>query len=218
VAPRRLALGGAALLLSVVAPANALAAPAVSAKTPCIRYIGTNPPAPTLGVTATGWTAVAPLTFSLGSQAVGTATTDAAGTFDTGNAQFTPPEPKGNLQTMTLTAADGAGGTATSKVQVVRLIVTVPGGRHMPSAKVKYRAFGFVPHKKLYLFVRRGNKTKGRFVLGKPKGACGLLTTRMRFMPLKQYSAGVYEFWFSHSKTYSKATRIYSYKIQITKS
>jgi hypothetical protein len=217
VASRRLALGGAALLLSVAAPSAALAAPTVSSSAPCVRYIGTIPAQPTLGVAATGWGAVTPLTFSLGKTTLGTGTTDETGSFAT-STPFTPPEPKGNLQTMTLTAADGNGGTATSKVQVVRLIVTVPGGRHAPSAKVKYRAFGFMPHKKLYLFVRRGNKTKGRFVLGKPKGACGLLTTKMRFMPLKKYSAGVYEFWFSHSKTYSKATRIYSYKIQITRS
>jgi hypothetical protein len=215
---RRLALGGAVLLLSAVAPASALAAPTVASSVPCVRYIGTNPPAPTLGVSASGWSALTPLTFTLGSASLGTGTTDATGAFSTGGSPFTPPEPKGNLQTMTLTAADATGAQATAKVRVVRLIVTVPGGKHKPSARVKYRAFGFAPGKKLYLFVRRGNKTKGRFTLGKPHGDCGLLTAKMRFMPLKRYSAGVYEFWFSHSKVYSRATRIYSYKIAITRS
>lgn len=215
---RRLALGGAALLLSLAAPPAALAAPTVTSSAPCVRYIGTNPPAPTLGVTASGWSAVTPLTFTLGSASLGTGSTDAAGAFSTGTSPFTPPEPKGNLQMMTLTATDAAGVQATTTVKVVRLIVTVPGGRHKPSAKVRYRAFGFAPGKKLYLFVRRGGRTKGRFTLGKPSGNCGLLTTRMRFMPLKKYSAGVYEFWFSHSKVYSRATRIYSYKIQISRS
>jgi hypothetical protein len=217
-ASRRMALGGAALLLSIAAPSSAIADPAVAPASPCVRYIGTVPPQPTLGLTSSGWAPLAPLSFALDGTPVGSGVTDPTGAFSTGTSPLTPPSPKGNLQTMTLSATDGSGVTATSTVKIVRLIVTVPGGSHKPSAKVKYRAFGFAPGKQLYLFVRRGNKTKGRFSLGTTKGDCGTLVKKLRFMPLRRYSAGLYEFWFSHSKTYSTKTRIYSYKIRISRS
>jgi hypothetical protein len=214
-AARRTALRGAALLVSLAAPATAVADPAVAPSSPCVRYVETAPPAATLGVVSSGWAADTPLTFKLAGQSVGSGTTDAAGGFD-GRAQpFTPPEPKGNLQTVALTAEDGSGAVATAQVKLVRLIVTVPTGRYRPSKKVTYKAFGFAPDKKLYLFVRRGGKTKGRFLLGRTRTDCGLLTKKMRFMPLRKYKPGLYEFWFSHSKTYSTKTRIYRYTIQI---
>jgi hypothetical protein len=206
------------LLISIAAPATAMADPAVAPSTPCVRYVDTTPPAATLGVVSSGWAANTPLTFTLKGRSVGSGTTDETGAFSTGTDPFTPPEPKGNLQTVPLTATDGSGVVATTQVKLVRLIVTVPNGRYKPSKKVKYRAFGFAPGKRLYLFVRRGGKTKGRYLLGRTKGDCGLLTKRMRFMPLRKYSPGLYEFWFSHSKTYSTKTRIYSYKIRISRS
>ena len=209
------ALGGAALLLSITAPATAAADPVVAPTSPCVRYVDTAPPAATLGVVSSGWAAGAALTFKLAGHPVGSGRTDAGGAFNTGTDPFTPPEPKGNLQTVALTAEDGTGAIATQPVKLVRLIVTVPNGRYKPSKLVKYRAFGFAPGKRLYLFVRRGGKTKGRFLLGRTKGDCGLLVKQMRFMPLRKYSPGLYEFWFSHSRTYSTRTRIYRYTIQI---
>jgi hypothetical protein len=214
-ARRVAALGGAALLVSIAAPASAQAAPAVASVTPCVRYVGTNPPAPTLGVVASGFPANAPLSISFAAQPVAAVTADATGAFSTGTSPFTPPVTRKNLETVTLAAQDNAGNTATAQVQFVRLGVIVPHGRFRPSKKVKYRAFGFAPGKRIYLFVRRGGKTRGRFSLGKAKGDCGLLTKKMRFMPLKHYTPGVYEFWYSHSKRYSTKTRIYRYKIRI---
>jgi hypothetical protein len=214
-ARRVAALGGAALLVSIAAPASAQAAPAVASVTPCVRYVGTTPPAPSLGVVASGWLANDPLTFTFAGQNVGSGTADATGAFSTGTSPFTPPTAQKNIQTVTLTAQDTAGNSASAQVRFVRLGVTVPHGRFRPSKKVKYRAFGFAPGKRIYLFVRRGGKTKGRFLLGKAKGDCGLLTKKLRFMPLRHYKPGVYEFWYSHSKRYSTKTRIYRYKIRI---
>jgi hypothetical protein len=158
---------------------------------------------------------MAPLTFKVDGQTVGTGAADAAGAFNNAAAPFTPPAPKGNLQSVTLTADDGAT-VATSPMKIVRLIVTVPS-KAKPSKRVKYRAFGFQPGKRLYLFVRRGGKTKGRFTLGKPTGECGTLTKKLRYMPLKSWSTGLYDFWYSQTKTYSQATRIYGYRIRIFK-
>jgi hypothetical protein len=216
-ASRRATLGVAALLLALAAPATAAAAPAVAPLAPCVRYVGTTPPAPTLGVTASGFTANAPLTFKLNGDEVGTGTADPLGAFSTGTNPFTPPEPKFNVSSYTLTAEDGTGAVASAPLQIVRLTVDVPD-RAKPSQKVRYRAFGFAPGKRLYLFVRRGGKTRGRFDLGKPHGACGQVTKRLRYMPLKKWSTGRYEYWYSQSKRYSKKTRIYGYQIRIFKS
>jgi hypothetical protein len=212
---RAAALGGAALLVSIAAPASAAAAPVVAAASPCVRYVGTKPPSPSLGVVTSGWAANTPLSFSFAGANVGSGTTDPTGAFTTGATPFTPPKPKRNLQTVTLSAQDGAGNTASAQVKLVKLGVTVPKGRFKPSRRVKYRAFGFAPGRRLYLFVRRGGETKKRVLLGRTKGDCGLLTKKLPLMPLKHPKAGVYDFWYSHSKRYSKQTRIYRYKIQI---
>jgi hypothetical protein len=214
-ASRAAALGGAALLVSIAVPAAAQAAPTIAAASPCVRYVGTKPPAPSLGVLTSGWGPNSPLSFSFAGVNVGSGTTDPTGAFNTGAAPFTPPKPKHNLQTVTLSAQDAAGNTATAQVKLVKLVVTVPKGRFKPSRRVKYRAFGFAPGKKLFLFVRRGGKTLKRVPLGRTKGACGLLTKKLPLMPLAHPKAGVYDFWYSHSKRYSKQTRIYRYKIQI---
>jgi hypothetical protein len=216
-ASRRAPLGVAALLLALAAPATAAAAPAVTPLAPCVRYVGTTPPAPTLGLTASGFTANAPLTFKVDGNPLGTGTADPLGAFSTGTSPFTPPEPKFNLGSFTLTAEDGTGAVASSPLRVVRLTVDVPN-RAKPSKRVRYRAFGFAPGKRLYLFVRRGGKTRGRFDLGKPHGDCGQVTKRLRYMPLKHWSTGRYEYWYSQSKRYSKQTRIYGYQIRIFKS
>jgi hypothetical protein len=216
-AARRTALGSAVLIASLAAPAAASAAPTVSPSAPCVRYVGTNPPAKSLGVNTAGWPAGAFLNFKIGGQFVGSGTTDANGAFSAPVGSFSPPEPKGNLQTQTLTADNGAGVVASAPVTVVRLIVKVPD-RAKPTTKVKYRAFGFQPGARLYLHILRKGKVRGRFNLGKPKGNCGTLTKKLRYMPLKHWSTGTYAFWYSHSKKYSVQTRIYGYKIKIFKS
>jgi hypothetical protein len=214
-AARRTALGGAALLITLAAPATASAV-VVAPGVPCVRYVPTTPPQPTLPLSTSGWAPAAPLTFKVNGSVVGNGTADAGGAYSTGAAPFVPPQPKGNLQTTTLTAEDGTGNEATAPMKLVRLTVAVPA-RAKPSQRVKYRAFGFQPGKRLYLFVRRGGKTKGRFALGKPQGDCGTLTKRLRYMPLKTWRTGTYEYWYAQEKKYSKATRIYGYKINIFK-
>ena len=76
-----------------------------------------------------------------------------------------------------------------------------------PRKKVKFRMFGFQTGKRIYLHIRRGEKTKGRFTMGTANGDCGLATKRMRFMPLRNYKTGTYEYWFGHSKKFSKQDR-----------
>ena len=214
---RRTALGSAALLTVLAAPASASAAPVVATTVPCVRFVDLDPSAAvsalaTLGVSTSGWSASTPLSFTVDGEPVGTGRADNLGAYNNQGGLFKPPEPKGNLQTSTL-AVNGA---ASTQFKIVRLTVQVPA-RAKPSKRVKYRVFGFQPGKRVYLFVRRGGKTKGRFTLGKPKGDCGTLTKKLRYMPLKRWRTGTYEYWYTQERKYSKSTRIYGYKLNIFK-
>ena len=216
-ASRRTALGGAALSIVLAAPAAASAATVVETTVPCVRFVDLDPssassPLATLGVSTVGWPASTPLTFTVDGATVGTGTADNDGAYNNQGGLFKPPEPKGNLQTSTLSV----NGTASTRFRIVRLTVKVPG-RAKPSKQVKYRVFGFQPGKRVYLFVRRGGKTKGRFTLGKPNGDCGTLTKKLRYMPLRHWTTGRYEYWYTQNRKYSKATRIYGYRLDIFK-
>jgi hypothetical protein len=214
-ARRRTALGGAALFTVLAAPAPASAA-TVTTTVPCVRFVDVDPSAgvdalPTLGVATSGWNASTPLSFTVDGAVVGTGQADNLGAYNNQTGLFKPPEPKGNLQTSTLAVN---GGMASTQFRIVRLTVQVPA-RAKPSKRVKYRVFGFQPGKRVYLFVRRGGKTKGRFTLGKPQTECGTLTKKLRYMPLRRWRTGKYEYWYTQDKKYSKTTRIYGYQLNI---
>jgi hypothetical protein len=106
-------------------------------------------------------------------------------------------------QTFALTATDGAGIAATpAELQVVRYGVTMPQ-RARPRDRVRYRAFGFERGERIYLHVRRNDRTLDRFSLGEAEGECGKASKRMRYMPLTRYRTGTYEYWFSQSPRFS---------------
>jgi hypothetical protein len=113
-----------------------------------------------------------------------------------------------------LTATDGTLSATPKSVLVTHVGVKLP--THLrPTRKARWRAYGFIPRRRVYLFVRRHGHTLGRFSLGKAKGACGDVSKRMRGMPLRHYTTGHYQFWFAQSKRYSKRTRIVGYDITI---
>lgn len=211
---RAAAPAGAAVLLALTA--SAASAATVTPTSPCTRYVRSTPAVPTLGLSTSGWTPGAALTFKVGGQVVGTATADAAGAFASSAHQFVPPAPNGNFQSTTLTAEDGAGGVATAPIGLVRLGIVTPN-KAAPGKVVAYKVFGFRPGAKLYLFVRRGGKVKGRFMLGRPHGACGRLTKRLRYMPLKSWTTGRYEYWASNDARFSAKTAVQVFKIDISR-
>ena len=98
---------------------------------------------------------------------------------------------------------------------VTHIGVTTRPAHTKPTNKVRFSAFGFVPGKRVYLFIRRHGHTLGRFSLGKAKGACGDVAKRMRFMPLRHFSAGAYQYWFSPRKQFDKRFSI-GYRATIT--
>jgi hypothetical protein len=114
-----------------------------------------------------------------------------------------------NQATFQLTATDSAGGVAApSSVKVTKWTVDIPSRAHA-THKVRYRAFGFIPGRRVNLFVRRGGRTRGSFSLGKAKGSCGIATRRLRYMPLRHYSTGNYQYFFEQTKHFnSHAPRI----------
>ncbi len=198
----------AALMLAVggLAAAPSANAATVGTNASCVRIF---PGVPSLPVFADGFGPGAFLTFKVDGATVGSGTTDPNGHFDNladPNTWFTPSELQGkNTGTVQLTAEDGAGGIAGPvPVKATNLTWIGPPRAVKPTKRVRFRMFGFRTGERLYLHIRRGGKTRGRFSMGKAKGDCGLATKKMRFMPLRGYKTGTYEYWIGHSKKFDR--------------
>jgi hypothetical protein len=209
-ARRTLALA-CGLGLSLLLPAAASAA-TVAPTAHCVLDGQRN-----LSVASSGWTPGEPLTFALDGKSLGTGTADALGTFSNAADPFAAPLLTGDpVRRFTLTAANATGVQASAPVKVVHRTVAVPK-RARPSRRVRYRAYGFPHGKRLYLHVRRGKRTLGRFVLGRPHGACGVVGKRLRYMPLRHWSSGTYDYWFSNQRHFKRSRALFGYRIRIYK-
>jgi hypothetical protein len=211
-ARRALALA-CALAASLIAPAAASAATVASTQ-PCVLDGVSN-----LSVTSSGWAPGASLNFALNGRSVGTGVADAAGLFSNAANPFAPPLLTGRhrIRQFMLTAADATGQQANTRVKVVHRTVDVPG-RARPSKRVRYRAYGFPSGKRLYLHVRRGTHTLGRFRMGRAHGACGVASRRLRYMPLRRWSTGTYDYWFGTRRHFKRSRALFGYRIRIYKS
>jgi hypothetical protein len=209
---RALALA-VALACSALAPAAASAA-TVATTQPCVLDGVSD-----LAVTSSGWTPGASLNFALNGRSVGTGVADATGAFGNAANPFEPPLLSGRrrVRRFTLTAADATGQQAATTVKVVHRTVDVPG-RARPSKRVRFRAYGFPHAKRIYLHVRRGSHTLGRFAIGRAHGACGVASRRLRYMPLRHWSTGTYDFWFGNRKHFKRNRALFGYRIRIYKS
>jgi len=123
--------------------------------------------------------------------------------------------PSGASFTFQLTADDGNGTVAGPVAVPVSNVVVRAPANSKPSKRVRFRVFGFLPDKRVYLHVRRNGKTKGRFSLGRTSAPCGTTSKKLRFMPLRHYTFGTYRYYFSHSKRFSKKLAIYSARVRI---
>jgi hypothetical protein len=201
-----------ALLVSLVAPAAASAATVASTQS-CVLDGGRS-----LAVTSGGWTPGAPLNFALNGRSVGTGVADPTGLFSNVADPFKLPVLTGRhpVRNFMLTAADAAGTQANAHVKVVHRTVSVPN-RARPSRRVRYRAFGFPRGKRLYLHILHGKRTLGRFTIGRAHGACGVVSRRLRYMPLEHWSTGSYDFWYSNRRHFKRSRALYGYRIRIYK-
>jgi len=206
-------LAGAMAVAALALPAAAPAA-TINPDRPCARYVPTLGQ-PTWQAIGTGFTPSQVVTVRADDQLVGSAAADATGALALPALAPSLKSANTNEQTFMLNASDAAGLAATpSQLRVVRLTVDLPD-QARPRSRVLYRAYGFAAGTGVYLHVRRGGQTRGRFSLGKAKGDCGKTSKRMRYMPLSRYRTGTYEYWFSQSRRYSTQTRIYGVKITI---
>lgn len=209
--PRRhLALIPVAVAAALATAPGAQAA-TVSTTVPCVRVL---PGLPSFPVVADGFAPGAFLSFRADDQTIGNGSADGAGHFEGG---FNPPAlPIGrDLKTFQLTADDGNGTVAGPvSVPVSNVVVRAPANSK-PNKRVRFRVFGFLENKRVYLHVRRNGKTKGRFSLGVASAPCGTTSRKLKFMPLRHYSFGTYRYYFSQSKRFSKKATIYSARVKI---
>ena len=164
----------------------------------------------TFPVAASGFPAGASIQFEANGLAFTNGTADAAGNLST---LGDPPFFTGRQKTFNLTATDGTTTAGPVKVLVTNIGVTFHASK--PTQVARFRAFGFFPGKRIYLFVRRNGHTLGRFSLGKARGACGDRDKRMRAMPLRHYTFGVYQYWFTQSRRFNKKTAVVEHSIRI---
>ena len=199
---RRLAIS-MALLASFAGPANAQAA-TISVLDPCARLIDD---VKTLHLTGAGFTPGSFVTFTKDGETLAGEYADDAGNVA---GSFYPPVPDSfddNLQTFQIAASDTAGVTAPAiPVTVSRIKIEAPANTK-PSRRVRFKLFGMLAEKPVWLHVLRKGKVKKRVKMGRTSAPCGTLSKKMRFMPLRNYTYGKYQYWFSHSRKYSKATR-----------
>jgi hypothetical protein len=201
-------LGLAGTLAALAVPSTASAAAVVPGQQ-CARA-GT----PSFDLVSSGWAPGAGLSVHLGNldKAV---TADANGVFSTAGAPLTPPAlGRPGVKRVSLSVTDGVTTAGPVTTKVVQRGVRVPN-RSKPAEVVRYRGYGFPPHKRLYLHVRRGGKTKGTFRIGRPTGVCGLVTRKLRYMPLRRWSTGTYDYWFSNTRRFRSSRTLYGYRINI---
>jgi hypothetical protein len=210
------ALGGAAAAAAALAAGPAVAQGAtVAAGAKCVGGVTTlhrvnGRLVRTFPAVASGFPAGEPVQFQADGLTFANGTADAAGNV---SAIGDPPFFTGRHKTVSLTATNGTITTAPVKVLVTNIDVTLNARK--PTQVARFRAFGWRPGKRIYLFVRRHGHTLGRFSLGKARGACGDRDKRMRAMPMSHFSTGVYQYWYSQSRHFSKKTALieHSYRI-----
>jgi hypothetical protein len=192
------AAGLAILTTPAVADAAAIVAP------PCARTVLAEKTVPVQG---TGFTpnSFVRLTSPDGKVSLGGAATDAAGSFsDVFFGSTLLPSVRSTKATVALVGTDSAGvAAAPLSLDVVRITADLPD-RAKPRSRVRYRVLGFETGRTVYLHIRRGGKTRGTFKVGTAKGDCGIATRRMRYMPLRSYRTGRYDYYFQHTRKYDR--------------
>jgi hypothetical protein len=200
----RLPMSRLAVLLTVLA---ALALPATASAASifvpsCSRSL---PGQRTVAVSGAGFTPGGTVNLVADGQAIGTGIpVDASGSFRTATLAPELSSPRRNLQTFRLTATDTSGVAAAAPLQITRVTAVLPQ-RARPRSRVRISVFGFAPGEPVYLHVRRGDRTRGTFRIGTGSTPCGRASRRLRYMPLRRYSPGRYDYVFQLSRRYRPA-------------
>ena len=199
----RAALIAAGLLAVLAVPAAAQAA--AIAVPQCARVL---PGQQTIPISGTGFTPSSSVQVADAANqgnSLGSAATDAAGNFN--DLFFGPAFPDADTHHFTLNVSGvDAQGVASPPVplQVVRITATLPD-RARPTSRVRYRVYGFETGRRVYLHIRRGGRTRGSFRISNANGPCGIASRRLRYMPLRRWSAGTYDYYFQHTSRFDRS-------------
>jgi hypothetical protein len=193
----------AAGLVAVLAVPSAAHAAAIAVP-PCARVLPGQQTIPISGTGFTGGSFVRVNDAAGANNTLGSTNADAAGNF---NGLFfgpTFPNADTNQLTVNVSAVDDRGvASAPVPLQVVRITATLPD-RARPTSRVRYRVFGFESGRRVYLHIRRGGKTRGSFRISKANGPCGIASRRLRYMPLRRWSTGIYDYYFQHTRRFDR--------------
>jgi hypothetical protein len=200
----------AAAIVALLAPATSMAQSATLVPlTPCIRFLDAS--VKTFPLQGAGFTPGSAVTIASDGAPIDTATADAAGGF---SGVFNAPPISGTRASVSITADDGQGHPAGPlALPEVKISVVWPSNASARK-RVLFRAYGFESGKTVYMHIRRGGKTRGRFKIGRADSPCGLTKRRLRAMPLTNYSTGTYEFWFGTTKSFDRSKEI-GYRVTI---
>jgi hypothetical protein len=201
----------AAAIVALLAPATSVAQTpgTLVPLTQCIRFLDAS--VKTMPLQGAGFAPNAAVTIASDGAPIDTATADAAGSFQ---GVFNAPPIAGTRANVSITADDGQGHPAGPlALREVKISVVWPSNASARK-RVLFRAYGFESGKTVYLHIRRGGKTRGRFKIGRADSPCGLTKRRLRAMPLSHYSTGTYEFWFGATKSFDRSKEI-GYRVSI---
>lgn len=199
----RLALAAVALIAVLAVPSAAQAA-AITVPA-CARVL---PGQRTIPISGTGFTAGSFIRVNDAANAsstLGSATADAAGAFN--DLFYGPTFPSANTNRMTVNVSgvdDQGVASPPVPLQVVRITATLPD-RARPTSRVRYRVYGFETGRRVYLHIRRGGKTRGSFRIATATGPCGIASRRLRYMPLRRWGTGTYDYYFQHTRRFDRS-------------
>ena len=205
-----------ALLALAALPALAAPAPAGAATLVVPECSAALPGQRTVALRGTGFRPGSLVQLAADGQAVGTVQADAAGGIADTLLAPALSSLRRTIQTFQLTGTDDAGTTATVPLQVVRVTATLPE-RARPASRVRFRVSGFQPGRRVYLHVRRNGRTRGTFRIGTATAPCGVVSRRMRYMPLRRFTTGVYDYVFQLSPRFRPADPAVRLRVSIVR-
>jgi hypothetical protein len=214
----------AVLPVAALAMAAQPAQAATITTVPCFPYVqGVSAKMPIIGTgfTPSGLVRVHTSTGKATPQILTSSSSDAAGAF--GIEAFPPsfsPSSR-NLQTFNLIGEDRTNPAApifaASTFQMARFgLTSSPASPKRPGQKVRYTARGFTAGKPVYIHFRFGGKTRRTVKLGVAKGACGIVSKRMRALPTK-VRYGDWRTYTNQSRTSASAEPLWKDGFRITK-
>ena len=212
VSRRFLAASSAVAIVAAGGAGAASAAPTIATKIPCVANLGIGG-ALTVPVVGSGFSPNGDVVLSTSTasdpapKALASIRADASGNV---SSRVDPPPLRSastTAQTFNLIATEVANpaNTATSTFREVRFGFDANPSTGRPARRVTYTARGFLPGKPVYAHFRFGGKTRRDVRVGVARGACGIVSKRMRLLPTKT-RFGRWSIYMDQAPTYSKST------------